>query len=399
MNRRIIASLLVIGVVGATAAGTTFALFSDSEDSQQNTFAAGEIDLKIDWNESYNGEPVETQELTDNPGPIFNLTDVKPGDEGKATVSLHVGSNPAYVHFNATQTANLENGCTEPEAEVDQSCGNPGQGEGELGQFQQFTIWYDDGDNVRQDDEEIIFEGTAEELDGSTVELDGDPSTEQIDPVQPDEVSYVGVKWEVPREVGNVIQGDTKRFDFDFFAVQARHNSDREKPGNETPNPGGGDNGDMTPTPGEENETVYWQTDLVHGDVIETLGPGNLYGTNNRLRTATHGLYNGTTGQHEFESNPDPNAGNNGVINCIDDVEPVEIVGNDEARITFDVTEDDCEDITFVSYAKDHPGFDINQAVEQLVVDDETVSLDEGHDQSITIDLPEELPPGYVSVN
>jgi predicted ribosomally synthesized peptide with SipW-like signal peptide len=168
LNKRILASLVAIGVIAAFASGSTFALFSDTEASSANTFSAGQLDLKVDWNESYNGQPVETQNLTDNPGPIFDISDVKPGDHGEATVSLHLFDNPGFVWMDLQQTANLENGCSEPEAEVDDTCGNPGQGEGELGEHLQFTIWNDDGDNVMDEDEQIIFNGTAEELTDNT---------------------------------------------------------------------------------------------------------------------------------------------------------------------------------------------------------------------------------------
>ena len=231
MNRKILVSILVIGVVAAVAGGSTFALFNDTETSSGNTFTAGELDLKIDWNESYNGEHVEEQNLTDNPGPIFDISDIKPGDEGEATVSLHVYDNPAYVDMNLTQTANFENGCSEPESEVDNSCADPGAGEGELGENLYFTVWNDDGDNIHQDDEEVYFNGSAEELDAmGPVDLDGNSETEGIQPFENSTTEYVGIKWNVPRSVGNEIQTDSKEFNFTFHAEQARHN----EPGNTT---------------------------------------------------------------------------------------------------------------------------------------------------------------------
>lgn len=389
MNRRIIASLLVIGVVGATAAGTTFALFSDTETSSGNTFAAGEIDLRVDWNESYNGEFVEEQELTDNPGAIFNLTDVKPGDEGEATVSLHVGSNPAYVTLNSTQTANLENGCTEPEAEVDQTCADPGQGEGELGNFLRFIIWNDDGDNVRQEDEEVIFNGTAEQLDGDSVLLDGNPDTEQIEPLPAESVSYLGVAWNVPRSVGNVIQTDSKRFNFSFYAEQARHNNITDGTN------GNGTNGG-TPGGGEVNATLaYWQTDLIQGEPIENLSeqlysdPGVPY-----IEWASHGRYNGS--QHVFE---DADALVNDEIACIDNVQDPEISGNTVTQEFEVVSTSDCDNVTLVSYAKDHSGFDASQAGEQTIVDTDEMDFNSTGNASLSVTVPQTLPPGYVSIN
>jgi predicted ribosomally synthesized peptide with SipW-like signal peptide len=246
MNKRILASILVIGLVAAGIGSTTTALFNDTETSNDNEFTAGELDLQVDWNESYNGEHIETQEMTDNPGAIFDFEDIKPGDHGEATVSLHLEDNPGWIWMTFNQTSNLENGCTEPESEVDNSCNDPGQGEGELGEHLEFTIWADDGDNTLQDDEEVIFEGTAHELSEQSelsdgLLLDSNPETEEVEAFPGEETKYVGVKWNVPLETGNEIQGDSKTFDIGFYTEQERHNpqepQEPEDPDNETEEP------------------------------------------------------------------------------------------------------------------------------------------------------------------
>ena len=57
MNKKIILSLSVIGVVAAIAIGGTVAYFSDTETSTGNTFTAGTIDISVNdenpWNESF----------------------------------------------------------------------------------------------------------------------------------------------------------------------------------------------------------------------------------------------------------------------------------------------------------------------------------------------------------
>ena len=156
MRTKILVSLMIAGVAAAAATGSTFALFNDTETSQQNTFAAGSVDLLIDWNQSYNGEDLPDQDATDNPGPIFQLDDVKPGDEGEATISLHNEGNPAWLWFKLNVTSNDDNGNTEPELIVDELDNESDNFDGELYQNLNFTIWYDDGDNIRQDDEPLI---------------------------------------------------------------------------------------------------------------------------------------------------------------------------------------------------------------------------------------------------
>jgi predicted ribosomally synthesized peptide with SipW-like signal peptide len=118
---RILISLGIIGIAAAVAVGATTAFFSDTETSSGNTFTAGAIDLTID-NVSYlNGESstatswgfkdLEKGDL------FFDFADLKPGDEGEDTISLHVTSNKAWACFDITITGTPENSCVDPEVE------------------------------------------------------------------------------------------------------------------------------------------------------------------------------------------------------------------------------------------------------------------------------------------
>ena len=222
---------MIIGLVGAGIGGTTLAIFNDTETSQANEFTAGELDLRVDWEESYNGEQIDTQELTNDPGSIFNFEDLKPGDHGEATISLHLEDNPGWIWMNLNQTSNWDNACTEPEHEAEPgNCGS----EGELDEELEFVIWADDGDNVLQDGENVLFEGTAEELEEqSTLEgllLDGNTSTSEPDPFSGEETGYIGVKWNLPLDTGNHIQGDSVSYDVSFYTEQSRNNENPENP-------------------------------------------------------------------------------------------------------------------------------------------------------------------------
>src|SRR3989338_9560149 len=108
--RKILISLGMIVFVGAVVAGATGAFFSDTETSTGNTFAAGDIDLKID-NESYaidnniKGYDNPVGRLVASLGTswtirdlttiekFFDFVDLKPGDIGEDTISLHVNNN------------------------------------------------------------------------------------------------------------------------------------------------------------------------------------------------------------------------------------------------------------------------------------------------------------------
>ncbi|WP_066416308.1 vWA domain-containing protein [Halorubrum aethiopicum] len=199
-RRKALAGLGGIGVASAGAGLGTSAYFSDEESFEGNSLTAGELDLKLDYKATYAGGPGRLDEIDgwysdDGPGepfdveeiedgtyligevpnqtddmwenevqntnlcapdlglvngdeiPVFTLEDVKPGDSGEVTVSLHVCDNPAWMYMNGALTANDENGQTEPEADVDESGGDPGDGDGELADAIQTTLWYDENCN------------------------------------------------------------------------------------------------------------------------------------------------------------------------------------------------------------------------------------------------------------
>src|SRR3972149_7090248 len=157
-------------LLGATALiiGATFAFFSDTETSTNNTLEAGALDLKIDNTSYYNGTPSATTTwgLDDLPGHLFfNFTDIKPSDFGEDTMSFHV-DNDSWVCAEFTLTANDDNTCTEPEVPDDLTCDEgqtPPDGDlldGELAQNINFVFWPDDGDNVLETDEIPFEQGT-----------------------------------------------------------------------------------------------------------------------------------------------------------------------------------------------------------------------------------------------
>jgi len=87
----------------AIVTGTTIAYLSDAEVSDNNPFVAGSIDLKIDSDCSYNGQPCDgfgTWSLTDlTTEKFFNFHDLEIGDYGEDTISYHVYENDAYGCF------------------------------------------------------------------------------------------------------------------------------------------------------------------------------------------------------------------------------------------------------------------------------------------------------------
>lgn len=161
-NARILASIAMLVFVGAIVASSTGAFFSDTETSTGNTFTAGDIDLKID-NTSYVtststgllvASPANSWQLSDLTNQLFfSFIDLKPGDIGEDTISLHPGTNSAYACMKFNMTGTPENTVTEPEvAALD----NASSTVGELQNYLEFQFWNDDGDNVFETGETVI---------------------------------------------------------------------------------------------------------------------------------------------------------------------------------------------------------------------------------------------------
>ncbi len=267
--------MATLGIVGAVVIGGTTAIFSDTEVSTGNTFTAGAIDLTVDNDSYYNGEFNQgtswiQANLDDGQGPgengaywFFDFRDLKPGDWGEDTISLHVKNNDAYLCADVTLTNNQDNGSTEPELNDETPYTS---GRGELGDRVNFIAWADDGDNVLESDEYAFDVGTLGGLgigETATAAL-ADSNTNAWNPnyaggpLAGDTTKYIGKAWcfgdldlaasTYPQDgkgaedgnsgpderpivcdgsgEDNSTQTDTLTADISFRAVQARHNED-----------------------------------------------------------------------------------------------------------------------------------------------------------------------------
>ncbi|QCC46280.1 vWA domain-containing protein [Halobellus limi] len=201
-RRRVLAGLGAVGIASAGTGLGTSAFFSDEEEFADNTLQAGTLDLKLDYKATYLGGPgrldavramgypdaeeilvdeeptgryllaqapspadlQEWEDLVQGEGfpfcsseadeylengdgiPMFTISDVKPGDSGEVTVSIHICDNPGYLRMIGELTGNEENGQTEPEIDAE---GEDTDGSGELADAIEVCVWYDeDCDNV-----------------------------------------------------------------------------------------------------------------------------------------------------------------------------------------------------------------------------------------------------------
>jgi predicted ribosomally synthesized peptide with SipW-like signal peptide len=253
--KKIIISVSIIAAAAAVVIGATTAYFSDTETSTGNTFTAGSIDLKVDSKCTFNGvpQPFCTWSLKDlTTEKFFNYSDLKPGDSGENTISLHVYSNDAWACMTVTPVSNNDVTCTEPEcvAEGSTGCENPAgkcgidSGTGELAQNLSGMIWADVGkpipivtecDNAYPGDN-IFQTACGDRLIGTGIaplakvvlplaDKNGNVFTGTVGPLIGSNDYYLGVSWSLPWTTGNIVQSDSYVADISFYTVQARNNA------------------------------------------------------------------------------------------------------------------------------------------------------------------------------
>ena len=263
--KKITLSISSIIFAVAILAGSTGAFLNSRNTSTGNTFATGVVELKVD-NESYITDewgklkfsPSTSWSLSSLEGKLFfNFLDIKPGDIGEDTISLHLHNNNAWACMNVNITATPENGQPEPELIVDETLG---ENDGELQKYLYFVFWADDGDNVYEKEEKIWKKGLAKDIfDGKNWTL-ADSETNIWNnnggPLLGNTTKYIGKAWcfgglestPVSQDgkgktknngplvrgtgftctgeyVGNIVQSDGIKADVSFSVAQSRNNS------------------------------------------------------------------------------------------------------------------------------------------------------------------------------
>jgi hypothetical protein len=180
--------LVAINAYSQETTGDTVATFS----------TGGGIDLKIDAKTTYNGvlQPMSTwslKNLQPYADKFFKLHDVKPGDWGETTISLHVKNKDAWACMRFQNLKDKENSINEPESLEDPN----GNISGELADGLEFFSWHDDGDNIFEKGEKPIF-GTTTQSAVVTLNNKTYAITDAWTPKNPLKVGvtkYIGLQW------------------------------------------------------------------------------------------------------------------------------------------------------------------------------------------------------------
>jgi predicted ribosomally synthesized peptide with SipW-like signal peptide len=212
MDKKILVSVMVIGLVAALAGAGLYAYFSDTETSGENTFQAGTLDLKVGGQDDPNVAHV-------------TIDNIKPG-WSMATYSWRVkntGNLPGLLWFEVTPIINKDNGVTEPELGAP---GEDGTEAGELGAnivvsklnvydggagYTRLRIGSPSGPEFSHGKYNLNYLGGLKlyALTGSDLGI--------LDPGEDEELCLV---LSLPSTVGNCVQGDSVEFDIIFHLEQ-----------------------------------------------------------------------------------------------------------------------------------------------------------------------------------
>jgi predicted ribosomally synthesized peptide with SipW-like signal peptide len=170
-RRRVLGGIVTVGAAAAAAGAGTVALFSDTEESTNNTVSAGTLDLGGDG--------------TNSAVTTVSVSNVAPGDSGGGTTSLkNVGTIDGVVDLEFSTPTNNEG--ANPDAETD--TGSPG----DLGSVLEVTVSLG-STTVRDDTFNNVFDGN-----------DDDTNV----PLTAGSTKTLSVDWTLPSGTGNDIQGD-----------------------------------------------------------------------------------------------------------------------------------------------------------------------------------------------
>lgn len=197
--KKIFLSFAVIIAVSSFSFLLTKAYFSDKKTSNGNKFTVGTLNLQVGDSEGSNVEP-------------FIISDLGSGQiAGQKIWKLkNNGSLPGQFIINFENIINSENGCNTPEGEVDQSCNNPGNGEGELGNVISANFYINNVLKIGVPLNEIGAQSLANYWKDSLTIL----------VLEPNQEVELKMEWFESSVYGNEIQSDSLAFDTNFSLQQ-----------------------------------------------------------------------------------------------------------------------------------------------------------------------------------
>jgi spore coat-associated protein N len=148
MKNKVLLFLIIVSALIGGGYALTQALFSDTETSASNTFAAGTLDMTVD---GQNGTAFESINV-DNIGVDGTVT-----GEKEWTIR-NAGTVPGNLTFRLNSITNTENGCNEPELVTEPACAADALGE--LGAATTAVVKIDTDNDGNYDEEDAVVTST-----------------------------------------------------------------------------------------------------------------------------------------------------------------------------------------------------------------------------------------------
>ena len=198
--RKILVSIMIIALVCALLGTGIYAVFSDTETSTGNQFAAGTLDLEVD---------------DENPWASVKINVVtppmKPGDSGAVTCKLENVGTIDGSSLTVDLTNLVDSPGTTPNPE-------PTPDNGELSANIDIVLWEDNGagggvagNGIQDGTEATLYSGKLNAVAGPYTVGSG---------LGAGATTYVGISYSIASSVGNEIQDDSCTFDIVFVLTQ-----------------------------------------------------------------------------------------------------------------------------------------------------------------------------------
>ena len=270
-RRKMLGGIGMIGVASAGAGLGTTAYFSDRTSFRDNHLEAGQLELFVDFNAyEFQGPEMVYHDsgiVSGKDTISIDVDDVKPGDWAKYKLCFDIVDNPAYLWLCGALTENNLGDLNRPKKKaLAEKYGDDNNDnidfddiDGQLADALDVIVYYctpdeDIKERADPDEDDIIAEGSLAEVlatlqggvpldaDGETDDGDGQlpladrncfPPAEEVreEPgAGPEDEQCVCFEWSLSTDVGNKVQNDSVKFDFEVFAEQCRHNDGTTNP-------------------------------------------------------------------------------------------------------------------------------------------------------------------------
>jgi predicted ribosomally synthesized peptide with SipW-like signal peptide len=216
MDKKILASMLIVAVVSTLLGAGTVAYFSDRETSKGNTFTVStkSPDLIVWWPvPPYNVPTTRYDDEIGKPLPtLFNIDDLQPGDSGETICHVNnIGDVDGILYFNIINVDNKENTCIDPEQKAGD---DPTSTKGELGEYLLITVLYGD------EKPGSIYYTAIDDVPLNNLEDNPQLLGELVHEGPGRDGKDIIIQWRLPTSTTNIVQSDTVTFDIVFILNQ-----------------------------------------------------------------------------------------------------------------------------------------------------------------------------------